>query len=143
MFTKAKNRLIATAAAAVLVGVGIPVASAPAFAEDCGPIASHETWATPDAAYDSVTMNACAARNLSDQYGNSSGYTGVVSFISGLIPTWPTRTISAYFGLSSMSSFFTGGQIASCTQNYTVAAKLVFANGTLMNCTTLSGGGGM
>ncbi|MBF4564134.1 MULTISPECIES: hypothetical protein [unclassified Plantibacter] len=145
MFTTLKGKLAGFALVAAL-GVAAPVAVASsASAEDCDPGARHDIWATPDAAYDAVTLNACSARILSDEYGASSGYTGVVGLITSWIPGIPAKTASGLFGVKSVSDFFVGNGLASCSNNFTTTVKVTFANGSFAGCEagSLGNGGGM
>ncbi|WP_187976659.1 hypothetical protein [Mycetocola sp. JXN-3] len=104
-----------------------------------------DVWATPDAFYQIVTLNACAARQLSDEYANSGGYAGAIGLVVGWIPGWPSKAISALFGLRSTADFFIGQLISDCTANFTGSAKVTFINGYVQGCVRgpAAGSGGM
>lgn len=130
-----KSVVVALALAAGLLAVPAVMSTSPAQAA-CTPTMSRSVSATPWAMYLDVKMNACATRVVYDKYGNSSGAQGVISFVAGLIPGWPARTVAVYFGARSVSDYFTSGNIKGCSKNFTRPITITYIDGNFSGCRT-------
>ena len=84
--------------------------------------------------YETVPVNACAARKLSNYYGSTSGKIGAIAFVAGLLPGAPAKVMAGLFGLKSVSDYFTTELISKCTRKYTKGARLNFADGSFIGC---------